>query len=389
MKYRGPIGALSALVLAGLGVVVVSSTAAATENADCKTGSVQIVDRPDSGAAGNWALDTFTRTFDVCRMVEPTPDPSAVAAQKVEVESWTYLVKGTDEGTFKTQGTHTPAGVLADPVKFSGRTGQFNGKWSLKVEAPAEWQFWKGGYFGNDKNTSEWIAALWSDGVKPVEEFKDWSWTYTLCGKATGPTLPGTRWVNAATGNSGDITGKYDCAKPEITFTQAACGEDYKLTPAKLVVKNTKHFTPFWVRFNWSTPVKLKPGETATHEFTSGYVVLKINGKFVHKYVYDAPVCSSPSPTPTNTVSPEPTPTATTSPTTAAPTSSAPATSEVPVPVGNETDDGGSLAKTGTPTLLITGGGLALLAVGGLLLLLTIRRRREDTTQTAQFPAVQ
>lgn len=91
----------------------------------------------------------------------------------------------------------------------------------------------------------------------------------------------------------------------------------------------------------------------------------------------------TPSPDPTtpspDTTTPSPDPTGT----------SASATTEAPAPAGNGTDGGGNLAKTGTPTLLIAGGGLGLLAVGGLLLLLTIRRRREDTTQTAQFPAVQ
>lgn len=288
-KKMAAVGAL-ALAATALGVALASPAQAAQRVADCKTGTYQITNRPDSGAVGNWALDTFTRKIEVCRV-----EDEQVTAKTVTVPSWTYLVRGTDEGTFVTQGTHTPKGLPADPAKFPGRTGQFTGRWSLKVEAPSEWQYWVGGKETNTLATGEWIAALWSEGDRPAEEFTDWSWTYTLCGKAEGPTPPGTRWVNANKHNSGDITGKFECAKPEVKVTPPTCAD----ATSTVTVKNVNKFSKITVTFNDGKPRWVKPGESTSYQFTEGTVEVRFNREPYGPPVRYVPVknCETPPPT--------------------------------------------------------------------------------------------
>lgn len=342
MKKRGLGSALLALTTVALGLAFVGSPAGAAERAeDCKTGVATIVDRPDSGLDGNWALDTFKRTYKVCR-VEEAP----ITAKTVEVTSWTYKVEGSDEGTFKTQGSKTPKGLPANPATFPGRVGEFVGEWSLKMKAPSEWQYWAGGKDTNTLATGDWIKALWSQGATPVEEFTDWSWTYTLCGKAKGPTPPGTRWVNANGNNSGDITGKYECAKPEVKLTGPTC-EDKTAT---LTVKNLNKFTKIFVQFGGGKkPAWVKPGEVATYTFTEGTVQVKVNGKALGEpYKYTPAKCETTPP-----------------PTTAPPT--------VPPP----TAGGPSLPVTGAGTAVMAMVGGALL-LGGAALFFGLRRRRQE-----------
>ncbi len=113
-------------------------------------------------------------------------------------------------------------------------------------------------------------------------------------------------------------------------------------------------------------------------------------------------ITSSPSPSLSPSASPSasssmsssasPSASSSASPTATSSVSAAPTqTTEAPVPARNTGGDGGSLAKTGTPTLLIAGGGLALLFVGGALLVATQRRRKvlnAELTDTAVIPTV-
>ena len=202
---------VAAAVSAGPAAAHAAARAATEEN--CKTGTFQITGRPDSAVGGGtWAMDTFKRSVQVCRVAD-----DAVAAKTVEVKSWHYLIKGKDVGSFTTQGAKSPMGKDVDEEKFADRTGEMLGEWSLKFEAPADWLGWLGGADPNrsDLSTSEWIKSLWKDGFKPGH-FTDWKWKYTLCKDW---------WINASLkhgGNKGDIDDKSWCPKPSPTPTVTA-----------------------------------------------------------------------------------------------------------------------------------------------------------------------
>lgn len=204
------IGALFGAMLVALAIQASPASAAQRTESE-KTGSFTITNRPDSGLAGEWALDTFTRTITVTKIESPA------AKSTTEVEAWEYEIVGHDEGTFVTRGDKTPGGVSVDEELFAGRTGKIVGDWSTTFVAPANWLGWLGGGDPNrnDKSTSEWIKSLWADGYQPGE-FTDWKWTYTLCED---------KWVNASQangGNDGDIHEDSECPTPGPSVTASA-----------------------------------------------------------------------------------------------------------------------------------------------------------------------
>lgn len=331
----------TALISTATAVAVVAlapAPAGATVPADCKTVTAHIENRPDSAVGGyDWAKDTFDRTAKICAV-----HPEA-AARVVEVQSWTYTIEGTDSGTFTTTGVKSPASPTT--AQKDGLTGQFSGDFKWVVEAPADWGLFKGAYTGNDKSTSQWMLALWSDGAKGATPFTYWKWTYKVCNEF---------WINADAsrgGNKGNITGnsRVPCfgnpsfvdncdGTTTVMLTNAAPSADSKAVYWVSGVTDHKGF----VVVAGGTPGKV----TVTSMPLNGKVTVKVGPKVkaVHEYV--KPNCSTPSPS-------------------------------APGPTGAPTTPaaGGSLPVTG-PDAAIYGGGAAALLVAGGVLLLAARRRR-------------
>lgn len=173
------------LVLATLAAALLLAAPAATaqDTEACTTYTTEVVGRPDSGSHGNWATDTFTRTTVVC-----------------DNGDGTYTLTITDDGAFTSlPGALSPgAGVLL-PAPF---TGEFTGGATVTVTsatAPHTPPTTSPG----DKSTSEWASLLFDGNNGTIS---NWGWTYST---------PCETWVNAETGNSGDVTGE-ECT-PDTT----------------------------------------------------------------------------------------------------------------------------------------------------------------------------
>jgi hypothetical protein len=225
------VGTLAALGLTALAVVGFTGTAGATgapaavtcanvKGPAVHTVDSSIVNRPDSGKVGNWALDKFKRHADIYVL------PDAPTAAKVEVSSHTYLVCGVDSGTFVTMNGKSPGHAL--PM-INGMKGSFSGAWSAKVKAPAE-GFFVGGSDANTLSTSQWIDHLWSEGDSLAAPFTDWRWTYALC-EVDKRHLGDVKWINANGGNFGDIRTDKWCAKPSPSPSASPSGSVKPTTP--------------------------------------------------------------------------------------------------------------------------------------------------------------
>jgi hypothetical protein len=416
MKYRGPIGVLSALVL-GVGVAgavaLTASPATATDQP-----------RP-SGRCATWEVETPTYLDGVeneqggatvagegswIRFKTPADDATTLANELEAYARWTvnpedfklkdlkelkYTTKIIEDGT---RGSVAPAVrlILADGTTL--------------VYEP----YWNGIVANGDEKT--WTitapgAKLWDNGAEPAadETFADW-----IKPERKGNVLVKEINVGVGTYNEGadvsfkDLKFKYllDCKPLDIVIAQPTCDVDQMRV--KFTNPNTKVNAWLWVSTDPTAVRMLKPGASfevsATEDVKYAYVLQKskfggkLNGKNLRRQMahkpgepivdtikYVKPVCETAEPTTPAPTTAAPT---TAAPTTVPPTTNAP-TTEVPVPAGNETDGGGSLAKTGAPTLLLTGGGVLLVVVGALLFLLSRRQREENLDQTAQLPAVQ
>jgi hypothetical protein len=206
MKTARLLGLLGALGLGAIGAAVVSVPAHAAAVPDCRTSVTNLIDRPDSGITDTWALDTFTRTVQIC-VVSPSAETAAAA-----LATSTYHAVVTDAGTFKTLAAHSPqagtplaadvpgtlsGGFTADFTAAPGFT-DYNGKLDGKT--------FTGNVGGDNPSTGNWIATLFDGGIVSGSGLNDdWSWTYKTCTE---------QWVNANSGNSGDITGLPTCPPP-------------------------------------------------------------------------------------------------------------------------------------------------------------------------------
>lgn len=315
---------------------------------DCKTVISNITDRPDSAPGGyNWALDSFKRTVEVCHL------PTAAVA-KVEVQSWTYTVKGKDEGSFKTSGVKSFNG---SPMKPS-LVGTLSGAFSMTFNAPADWSGFKDTAVKDNNlySTSEWLGKLWTiGGYEAGKDFK-WSWIYKLCNE----TL-----TNASSGNSGNITGY--STKPCVTVVfKGTC------TGTEVTVKNGATFDKAWawLKISDGNAFVLGGGGTKTvtvpNSFTTVSVYMYVGEsnddkaivaekstskwKLLDEYKWKACVSTSV------------TPSVTSSPTVATPN--------------------GSLPVTGSKIWVLAGSGALLVAAGTAFLIIT--RKREETKFIAE-----
>jgi hypothetical protein len=170
---------LVALVI-GVGSLVAFSSSAAA-------GDVKVRDSgsPDSGTCGNnWANDTFNREFDVSQ------SGGSFVLTEFFKDGHFVTVAGFSPGDCQAGSDHGQ--LIADGVR-----GSFHGFLSGTVTGgtynpgatcpdPCNWTTFVVAFFGPD--------ATWNITT-------DWSFTY----EAQGDGLAFRRWVNAGSGNSGDI----------------------------------------------------------------------------------------------------------------------------------------------------------------------------------------
>ena len=346
--------ALAIVAAAAFVSLVFAAPADAAETPpDCKTVTSNITDRPDSGLSGNWALDSFKRTVEVCHV------PAAASIAKVEVQSWQYTVKGKDEGSFKTTGVKSFKG---NPMK-TGIVGTFSGNFSMTFDAPAEWGGFKDSVVkdSNAYSTSEWLAKLWTiDGYKAGQDFK-WSWTYKLCNE----TL-----TNASSGNSGDITGYSTKPCVTVVFKDICNGTE-------VTVKNGATFDKAWawVKVTGGETFVLSGGATKTVTVPNSFSTIEVY-LYVGTHNDDKAIIAEKSmvskwklvdshkwkPCASATPSTSVTATATSSPTAGTP--------------------GGSLPVTGSKIWVLAGSGTLLIAAGVAVLI--VMRKRDETKFIAQ-----
>ena len=174
---------LAAMTAALMMVALVSSAALASPNT-FKAGPY-LSAGPDSSACGNWANDTYNRTFTV----NLTPNAG------------TYnVVEKFSQGNFTTIAGDSPSGCdvnSPDPggqIK-AGVSGTFNGTLTIVVIGT----FDPNGSCSSPCTTATWVAAFF--GSSATYTIPAFSFQYNASAKG----LTFHQWTNANTGNIGDI----------------------------------------------------------------------------------------------------------------------------------------------------------------------------------------
>jgi hypothetical protein len=158
--------------------------------------------RPDSGNSANWALDTITRTATVTRQgVVPASNcgPSAV-------HCWFYTGSVSDKGTFITDsGAASPnaavpiTGVVTGTLKGSDHFEFYSNAHRPNSSLVPQ------SVTGSTDSTSMWMSLFFPSTVT-VTTANQVGWTWTYVAPSTCET-----WVDAASGETGDITGVDSC----------------------------------------------------------------------------------------------------------------------------------------------------------------------------------
>jgi hypothetical protein len=166
------------------------------------TTSSTLTNRNDSGNHGDWAVDTLSRVAIV------TVDHQVPVGNCGPVAQC-FFVTGTvaDSGSFK-----TISGALS-PEAGTPISGQLTGT----VVGGSNFEFYASSndvlasrvdpvQSGAAHTTNAWLEQFFPAGTvfSTVAE-PQWSWTYTASSTCE-------KWVNAVTGDSGDITGSNHCA---------------------------------------------------------------------------------------------------------------------------------------------------------------------------------
>jgi hypothetical protein len=161
----------------------------------CNTGGAplinatfKVVNDADSGVAGNaWAMDSYTKHVQVwaqsagtyCAIVKYAGQfVTNAGASPQNTGTIAAGVKGTFEGGYQA----TFNGTFAPTMKTNGNIGTFDFQCDTSFNCP--------GYF-------DWVGAYFP-GYSSFN-IPYWAWTYHAGNNGS--------WVNASTGNSGDITG--------------------------------------------------------------------------------------------------------------------------------------------------------------------------------------
>jgi hypothetical protein len=188
---------LVALSVAAIGVVGMAGTSFANTNASgtFKDGPYTAT-TPDSGCSGNnWAQDLFVRNFIV--QLPANPDGTYTVTEKFQ------------KGHFSTFDGNSPGNACTNPgghIK-EGVGGKFSGKETIVV---SDGTFDANGscdktQYGDPNSgwmqcdTSGWITGFF--GPAATGSVSAFNFTYN----ASGQGLIYSHWVNADTGNAGDI----------------------------------------------------------------------------------------------------------------------------------------------------------------------------------------
>lgn len=205
-RLRNLIYALvAACCLGGGGAAIAATTASADVNTVSATTSV--TNHPDSGLHGNWAIDTYTR------MASVTSDGLQVGNPACDGLSPCYQYTGTlsDNGTFAAAGGNPSpeAGVAINgPVTGSfsgGGVGSFTFYATSATPSNTGVPVSLNGPPPPADTTTNWMTLFFPATTEFVGSFPAaWSWSYH-------DALNCQTWVNAAAGNTGDITGVDHC----------------------------------------------------------------------------------------------------------------------------------------------------------------------------------
>lgn len=187
---------LSAALMLG-GIVAVAAIANNANAAACNTVSTHLVNRPDSGNHGDWAIDSITRKVVICE--------GSTAGEGASH----YHATVTDSGTFVTIAGHSPQ---AGAAIAAGTHGTISGGFTADFTAASGFKNYQGNlngitYTGSAPvSTSVWVQKVWGgEDAKGSFINDDWSWKYTTCSET---------WTDAANNQDGslaadgDITGK-------------------------------------------------------------------------------------------------------------------------------------------------------------------------------------
>jgi hypothetical protein len=158
--------------------------------------------RPDSGNTADWALDTLTRTATLTRQSGVPASNCGPAA----VHCWFYTGTVADRGTFTTDsGAVSPnAGVAISGVVTGTVKGMDHFEFYANSPRPNP-SLVPATVAGSADPTSGWMAMFFpSTAIVTTANQLAWSWTYVA------PSTCET-WVDAASGETGDITGVSAC----------------------------------------------------------------------------------------------------------------------------------------------------------------------------------
>ncbi|HUN38434.1 MAG TPA: hypothetical protein VMU95_41115 [Trebonia sp.] len=166
------------------------------------TATTAVSDRDDSGDNGNWAKDAYTRTVSVTRHgAAPAADCGSGAAA-----CWFYTGTIADSGTFQTvsgadsPSKGTPISGVVDGTFTGGSDVEFYASSGSPTAAVP------GTVTGDTPSTTDWVSLFFASGtVISTPNLTNWSWTYSA---------PNTceQWADAASGQTGDITGVNACS---------------------------------------------------------------------------------------------------------------------------------------------------------------------------------
>jgi hypothetical protein len=213
---------VTGVIAALLGVALAAAAAApasAAPNAMDTSAAIEltITDRADSGTGSPtvWAKDTFTRKIEVTTEAKYEHDSVAKTAPEVLCDVvkkdhlvWEYVAVVTDSGQFKTANNSAVGSPGAGVSLIKDAVGTFIGGATAKITAPAHWCSWAGDDYNGGTvsgeltgSTSQFLGKLF--GKYADVDLIKWAWAYNRCAGTDGAE----KWVNALTGNSGDIRG--------------------------------------------------------------------------------------------------------------------------------------------------------------------------------------
>lgn len=189
--------ALAILLIVTLAFVVSPAAATAIPTPITVTYDFITIDSNTSGTY--WAYDTFHSVVQI-----------------YDLGDGVYRLVWTDTGTFVSWAGVSPSGtgLVGDNVTgtvIGGQTILVHG--ALKSELPSYLGFYDYGcdHDANCPGYVSWRTLMFNSVDSYV--YEQWGWTYTTCFNGT--------WVNADTGNIGDITGDpVACPAPPVTWTQ-------------------------------------------------------------------------------------------------------------------------------------------------------------------------